>query len=149
MTPRSFDSAVVQTRLNALSTPLRFLEHTVPVTPATLSSDITLRLALERALTQLVEVSSDMCAHILVTSFDVAVTSYAESFAKSAECGVISESLATRLQNAAKMRDVLVHMYLDVDYEVVAQAAPMALEDFTEFRRAVSTRLIERDCKQH
>lgn len=148
MTPRSFDSAVVQTRLNALSTPLRFLAQIVPVTPATLSSDITLRLALERALTQLVEVSSDTGAHILSTIFDTAVTSYAESFAQLAERGVISQSLATRLQNAAKMRNVLVRMYLDVDYGMVAQAAPVALEDFTEFRRAVSTWLNELDCNE-
>jgi uncharacterized protein YutE (UPF0331/DUF86 family) len=37
------------------------------------------------------------------------------------------------LQNAASMRNVLVHLYEEIDYEILHQSIPKALEDFAQF----------------
>ena len=42
-------------------------------------------------------------------------------------------ALAGRLADAAGLRNVLVHLYEDIDYEIVAASVERALEDFGEF----------------
>lgn len=53
------------------------------------------------------------------------------------ELGVLPGKLAARLEKAAGQRNVLVHMYLDVDPELVYRTVHDDLEVFREFASAV------------
>ncbi len=48
---------------------------------------------------------------------------------------MISSELAEALLPSAGMRNVLVHNYLEVDYEKVATAIPVAIEQYGEYIR--------------
>ena len=46
------------------------------------------------------------------------------------DAGILPEALAARLADAAGLRNILVHMYETIDYEIVAASLSPALEDF-------------------
>jgi uncharacterized protein YutE (UPF0331/DUF86 family) len=54
--------------------------------------------------------------HILAASGRAAPETYAEALTSLASVGVIPEALAGRLAAAVRLRNILVHGYLDVDH---------------------------------
>lgn len=103
-----------------------------PYRDATLDEVEVEHYKLERLLELLVMAASDILHHLLAERGETAV-SYKSAFQLAAKEGMIPTELSDRLQNAASMRNVLVHMYEDIDYEILHQSIPTALEDFTQF----------------
>ncbi len=64
-------------------------------------------------------------------------TDYADVFVKLGEAGVLSPAFAGRLVDMAKFRNVLVHLYLEVDTHMVYQYIQSNLGDLEEFARHV------------
>ncbi len=87
---------------------------------------------LERLLELLVMAASDILHHLLAERGKTAV-SYKSAFQLAAKEGMIPHDLSERLQDAASMRNVLVHLYEEIDYEILHQSIPSALEDFAQF----------------
>ena len=58
---------------------------------------------------------------------------YAACFARVAEAGLISQPLAERLQQMARFRNLLVHMYWRIDYQRVYDILQKDLGDWREF----------------
>jgi len=56
-----------------------------------------------------------------------------------AKAGLIDADLAARLAPSAAMHNVFVHMYLEVDYDRVADAVPLTFEWYGEYIRQVAT----------
>lgn len=87
---------------------------------------------LERLLELMVMAATDILNHLLAERGQTAV-SYKSAFQLAAKEGMIPAELSNRLQNAASMRNVLVHLYEEIDYEILHQSIPTALEDFAQF----------------
>lgn len=87
---------------------------------------------LERLFELLVMVSTDILFHQL-TEQDIAPSSYRDAFRLAAEYGILPEELADRLQPAASMRNIIVHMYENIDYEILRDSIKPALQDFGQF----------------
>lgn len=87
---------------------------------------------LERLLELMVMAATDILNHLLAERGQTAV-SYKSAFQLAAKEGMIPADLSDRLQRAASMRNVLVHLYEEIDYEILHQSIPTALEDFAQF----------------
>lgn len=87
---------------------------------------------LERLLELMVMAATDILNHLLAERGKTAV-SYKSAFQLAAQEGMIPAELSNRLQNAASMHNVLVHLYEEIDYEILHQSIPTALEDFAQF----------------
>lgn len=87
---------------------------------------------LERLLELMVMAATDILNHLLAERGKTA-DSYKSAFQLAAQEGMIPAELSNRLQNAASMRNVLVYLYEDIDYEILHQSIPTALEDFAQF----------------
>ncbi|WP_433800011.1 type VII toxin-antitoxin system HepT family RNase toxin [Actinomycetospora sp. CA-084318] len=138
MTPRRLDWHSVHPKLRQIERFAGVLVSFDPVTAADLDADIRTALAVERALTLLVELAFAVNAHVAAAVLGRSPDSYAESFALAAEVGAIDAALAARLRPSAGMRNVLVHAYLEVDHEIVAASLPSAVTDYTEYSRQVA-----------
>ena len=138
MTPRPLDWRLVRAKLRKIEQLLDALEAMGPVTADGLRNDVTTSLAVERVLTLVVELAFAVNTHVAVARLGRAPDTYAESFDAVAEAGVVDRDLAAALVPSAKMRDVLVHAYLDVDHEIVAAAMPLALEQYRSYTRQVA-----------
>jgi len=85
----------------------------------------------------LVESSSGICMHILNNIFNVYPKGYPTCFVLLAEKNVISQELGIALANAARLRNILVHRYWEVDDEQVYQSAKEGIKDFKRFAETI------------
>lgn len=132
MSPRDLDTQIVVRRLVLMDDLLATLEQIDATT-----GDPIARLALERILTQLVDLAGDINGHVAGVVLGMAPGTTRESFTLAARAGVITAQVAEALAPSVGMRNVLVHEYVDVDRQRVIRAAPMALEAYRGYVNAV------------
>lgn len=128
----------VQRRLIAIRERLDELDQLGAVTVDRLLGDWLVRAAVERVLTQLVELAAQVNAHITTTAGKVPPGEYRESFGAAAEIGAISLELANRIAPSAGLRNILVHQYLDADLAIVADSVGEARADYAAYVREVA-----------
>ncbi|MEM4805984.1 MAG: DUF86 domain-containing protein [Thermofilaceae archaeon] len=101
------------------------------------------KLAIRYLVIQLVEAAAGICVRLLLRVYGETAEGYPECFTRLASKGVLPESLALRLASAARLRNLLVHRYWDIDDEKVYESAKEGLGDFEGFIDAVR-RFLER-----
>lgn len=138
MTPHRLNPAVVQAKIETIDRLLRELESLGPVPAARLEAEPIERAAVERFLTQIVELASSVNAHIAAAELGRVPDGYADAFRVAADAGVISSELAAELAPSAGLRNALVHQYLDIDLELVAGAVPLALRGYRRYVQQVA-----------
>ena len=119
-----------------------FLSDLLPYEGASLPAVEEDHYRVERLLQLLVEVATDILAHELAR-LGVVPTSYRDAVRKAVEEGILSEELGGSLERAAGLRNVLVHLYEDLDMEILAASVDPALSDFGEFLELFQKRLEE------
>lgn len=144
MTPRKLDWRSLRAKLRQIRELLDDLDGLGHLDATRLRTDRPVTLAAERVLTLVVDLAFAINSHIAVSALERAPDSYADSFVLAAEAKVIGVELAEALLPSAGMRNVLVHNYLDIDYQRVATAIPLAIEQYGEYVRQVARWLQER-----
>lgn len=98
--------------------------------------DEILRLASERALQLAIQAATDIANHVLAEDTDVTPEDYGAAFRALVPLGIVEPFLAERLASAAGLRNILVHMYLDLDHIRVWEAIA-GIEDLIQFASAI------------
>lgn len=98
----------------------------------------------ERLLELLVQVAVDILGHDLAKA-GVVPESYRKTFLEAGRHGILPADLAAALADAGGMRNILVHLYEEIDYAVVSSAIDRALADFAQFARIYADRLAADD----
>lgn len=93
----------------------------------------------ERILELLVTAAADLLTHLLAEQGEPPGT-YREAFRRAGEAGLIGPELSERLQKAAGMRNVLVHLYEEIDLGIVREAVENAIQDFPALITALEPR---------
>lgn len=144
MTPREFDGGVVQARLRHLDQLLDDLESVGAVTAELLEKQRMTRHAVERVLSQMVELAVSVNSHVAATLLGEAPTDYRSSFQLAVKAGLLTPELAERLKPSVGLRNVLAHEYVDIDLELVASAVASAQIDYRAYVHEVSGWLTRR-----
>ena len=145
MTPRRLDPETVEARLRLMRDLLDDLVALGPVPGQRLRDERLLRHAIERILTQLVELAAGINSHIVAVTLGHAPRTHRDSFTDAARAGVIKEELAAMLTPAVGMRNLLVHDYAAVDLDLVGEAVPRAIDDMGAYVRALAEWLAQQD----
>ena len=90
-------------------------------------------LNLERA----VQACVDIAAHVVSDSECAVPDTMAGTFDALERQGVLSRELAERMRRAVGFRNISVHAYQALDWEIVYSIATKRLGDFVEFGRAI------------
>lgn len=133
MSPRQLDIDIIHVRLRKIRELLKDLASYGAVSTARMQDDSLLRHGVERILTAVVDLAVSAGSHVLVAVKHEAPLTYAECFLALAEIGALDGALAEELAASARMRNVLVHQYLDIDFALVAVAAGRATEAYRAF----------------
>lgn len=139
------DRDVVGARLATMHDLLGYLAGVEGVTGAELRATVERRLAVERALAQLVDQAVDINSHVAVRVLGRPPRTQRESFELAARAGCLPPDLAERLAPSVVLRDLLVHEYGEIDLDRVAGAVGSAVGDYTAYVRAVSRALLGGD----
>jgi len=83
------------------------------------------------------EAAIDVCNHIVARRGGQAPQDYADCFGILAGLKVIAPDLAERLKRMARFRNLIVHLYWEVDDRRVYQVIQQDLDDLDAFRRQV------------
>jgi len=84
-----------------------------------------------------VEAAIDLCNHLVAKQGGRSPQDYADCFQVLAELGVIGGDFAQRLSQMARFRNLLVHLYWQVDNQRVYQIIQNNLSDLKSFRQAI------------
>jgi uncharacterized protein YutE (UPF0331/DUF86 family) len=136
---RGPNAETVQRRLIAIRERLDELQQVGDVSADRLRADWLVRAAVERVLTQLVELAAQINTHIVTASGKVPPAEYRESFTAAAKLGALPADLAARIAPSAGLRNILVHQYLDADLDIVAASMRQAIADYSAYVREVAT----------
>ena len=82
----------------------------------------------------------DIAAQSLTSSSQPVPNTMSETFQRLAEQHLISTDLADRLKKSVGFRNLAVHSYHDLNWDIVFAIASKHLEDFQEFARNISVR---------
>lgn len=137
MTNRAMDRGVVVRRLRVMTDLLDHLEA-LGVSSASDLRSMSIRLQVERILTQLVNLAAEINAHAASTLLGSAPEDYRDGFDLAARAGIIPEEVAAALKPSVGLRNVLTHEYVDVDLGIVARAVPQALKGYRSYVTAVA-----------
>lgn len=80
-----------------------------------------------------IEACLDMCYHVISKNKFRVPEDYADTFRVMGEVGLFSEEFVEKLVEMAKFRNRLVHIYWDVDDEVVYEVLQEDIQDIEEF----------------
>ena len=86
----------------------------------------------------------DIASHLLVTTNEPPPETMGQSFDRLASTGVIPQPVADRMKAAVGFRNIAIHSYQDIDWEIVFAIVTRHREDFEDCARAVVYRVTGR-----
>ena len=110
------DPVVVRRRLRAIERSLRVLRGLRSRGRGAFLSDEVVQDRAERHAQLLAQACADIALHFLAGTGSAAPETYAEALGALAAAGVIPGPVGARLADAVRLRNILVHGYLDVDH---------------------------------
>lgn len=136
------DRDVIERKLEVLRHCIARVRAKRPATAESLAADADLQDVLVLNLSRAVQVCVDIGAHLLASSDSVPPATMGETFTRLGELGLIDAELAARLRRAVGFRNIAVHNYEAIDWEIVWLLAGDPLADFEAFARQAALRLI-------
>jgi uncharacterized protein YutE (UPF0331/DUF86 family) len=100
----------------------------------------------ERNLQVAIQAALDIGASLLAEAGADVPAEYREIFPSLAELGILPHDLAERMVNMAKFRNVLVHLYAEIDLERLYGYIQTNLDDFDRFGESI-TRYLSGDAR--
>jgi len=110
------DPLVLRRRLRALERYLRTLRELRALGRDAIVRDVAVQDRVERNAELLVQVCIDVALHIVAASGMGAPETYAEALRALAPIVNLPDDVTDRLATAARLRNLLVHMYLEIDH---------------------------------
>ena len=131
------DTDVIKTKLVSLQRCMERIRQKTPANAQQLAEDFDLQDNLILNLQRAVQISIDIATSILADSPAVPST-MAEAFLLLHRQGVLSEAVARKLAKSVGLRNIAVHEYTSLDWNVVYAVAHTHIEDFAEFGQEIS-----------
>lgn len=137
----TLDADVVRSRCNEIEQALERLERIRAAGRAAFLAEPDARDIACYRLLLAIEAALALCYHLSARRLKRVPDDYAGCFAGLSRAGIISDDLSTRLQQMARFRNLLVHVYWDVDFDRVFDVLETDLADLRIFASTVASLL--------
>ncbi|MCX7086390.1 MAG: DUF86 domain-containing protein [Methylococcales bacterium] len=132
------DREIIAQKLESLRRCLQRIETKCPNDPSILISDIDLQDIISLNLSRAVQLCVDIGAHLISCMDLPPPNTMGQTFDQLEQSGLISDSLATNLKKAIGFRNIAVHNYDAINWQIVYSIITNHLLDFTEFAKVAS-----------
>lgn len=132
------DRQLIEEKLESLHRYVKRVETKCPETAEILATDWDLQDIIALNLSRAVHLCVDIGAHILSTTEAKAPATMAETFDILATQKILTLDLASRLKKAVGFRNIAVHDYQTVNWEIVHALCNHRLVDIKEFAQSVT-----------
>ncbi|HQU15394.1 MAG: hypothetical protein B7Z66_08590 [Chromatiales bacterium 21-64-14] len=131
------DREIVEQKLEALRRSIQRVQEKCPREPAALVKDVDAQDIVAINLTRAVQLCVDIGAHLIAYSNIAAPDTMGGTFDALSEIGCINHELAARLKKSVGFRNIAVHNYQAIDWQIVHAIATTRLGDFSAYAQAV------------
>lgn len=100
--------------------------------------DAILEHALAHAMQNCIAAVIDIAQHIVAEKMDAPLESYSEAISALGTLGVLQKPFAEEFSRVAKLRNVLVHLYDNVDHKFLFSLVPNLIRDSKKFVKQIS-----------
>ena len=135
------DSLIVASKLEALRRCIKRIEERRTNSADALRASADLQDIVSVNITRAVQLCVDIAAHVLADTEQPAPQTMGEAFDGLVVSGVITAELCKRMRGAVGFRNIAVHSYQAIDWDIVHAITHDGLEDFRQFAAAVAKRL--------
>jgi uncharacterized protein YutE (UPF0331/DUF86 family) len=144
MTPRELDGESIVAKIRAMRRLLDQLMALGPVDRQRFEEDFGAQLVAERVVSQLVDLAAAINTHVATVELHEAPHDLTQSFTLAARAGLIDKQLAEALAPSTGLRNILIHVYLELDLDKFVAAIPLAIDQYGEYVRKVARWLQQR-----
>ncbi len=130
-------SVILLAKLDSLHRCLLRIQSKTPLTVDDLKSSLDLQDIISLNLGRAVQVCVDIAAHVIADINAPAPASMAESFERLHQLGIISENTSVRMKKAVGFRNISIHEYQRIDWQIVYRIVTEHLDDFKTFAREI------------
>ena len=130
------DKTVVQQKLLSLQRCIQRISEKTPEQAEVLEGNFDLQDILVLNLQRAVQISTDIATYVLAETSSIPST-MAEAFLMLHQEGVLSQEVAKNMSRSVGLRNVAVHEYTNLDWEIVHAVALHHLIDFIRFGEEV------------
>ncbi|MDO8336221.1 MAG: DUF86 domain-containing protein [Candidatus Saccharibacteria bacterium] len=132
------DKIIVNKKLDSLSRCINRIQEKCPTDASELKTNLDLQDVIVLNLSRAVQLCVDIAAHTLAASNQPVPNTMSEAFQSLEEMQIINTHLADRLKKSVGFRNLAVHNYHDLNWDIVFAVASKHLEDFKQFARNIS-----------
>lgn len=131
------DREVIEQKLESLRRCLQRIQQKCPSSADLLASDFDLQDIMALNLARAIQLCVDLGAHLIAGTNTPPPATMGQTFDVLAELGYINTELAIRMKKAVGFRNVAVHNYEAINWQIVHAIATRHLIDFKDFAQAV------------
>ena len=131
------DRDLVETKLESLRRCIERIAGKTPSSVDQLVRDPDIQDIIALNLQRAIQLSVDVAAHLIAETDAAPPSTMAENFEILQKLQIIDPALAERLTKAVGFRNIAVHSYQAIDWNVVYQICRHHLDDFRQFTKLV------------
>ena len=135
------DRDLIETKLESLRRCVERIAAKTPSSADQLTSDPDLQDIIALNLQRAIQLSVDLAAHVIADTDARPPSTMAENFTILQDLKILSSPLAERMTKSVGFRNIAVHSYQLIDWNIVFQICSHHLDDFRQFAEAVSRRI--------
>ncbi len=142
------DKDVINRKLESLRRCIARITSKMPITREVLRSNDDLQDIIALNLERAVQICVDIAAHVMSETEMPPPSTMAEGFARLAELQILPLQLAESLQKAVAFRNILVHNYTDINWDIVTDIVTHRLTAFVQFAQAIDRLNNDTPCRR-
>jgi uncharacterized protein YutE (UPF0331/DUF86 family) len=131
------DKQIVEQKLESLRRCVERIQGKQPLSANDLETDIDKQDIISLNLSRAVQLTVDIGVHIISSLSSQVPDTMGQTFEVLADKHVIPKELATRLKKSVGFRNIAVHNYDAINWEIVHSIVQLHLRDFSEFAKAI------------
>lgn len=135
------DRDLVETKLESLRRCVDRIADKTPPSVDQLLRDSDVQDIIALNLQRAIQLSVDIASHLIAETDEVPPSTMAENFEILHKLQIIDPMLAERLTKAVGFRNIAVHSYQSINWNVVYQICRHHLDEFRQFAKAVTKHL--------
>ena len=139
----SLEREVIEGKFDIIDRNVRFLEELKILSPDQFVESYRDAQAAKYSLLEIIEACIDIANYIISVKGFRRAEEFSEMFKVLKEEKIIGKDLATRLEDMARFRNLLVHRYGEVDDRRVLEIIKHNLKDIEEFEKAIEKFITE------
>lgn len=131
------DKLIIENKIESLRKCLLRVEARCPDSVASLLQDVDAQDVLVLNLSRAIQLCVDISVHILTQLEQTIPDTMGKAFGELASAGIIDDELANEMRKAVGFRNIAVHDYEEINYEIVYAIAQKKLVNFRSFVKQI------------